>query len=93
MEAREFVKREYGNSKNPFSPHVLRYGWILRDRIAFELSYGRWDRDEIYGVSIVEYDENSETKTKRRSDLAEAFNSKQEAKEYIKQLRNNAKSK
>ena len=93
MEARELVKMEYGNSKNPFSSHILSYGWILKDRMAYELSYGRWDRDEIYGVSIVEYDENSETKTKRRSDLAEAFNSKQEAKEYIKQLRNNTKGK
>jgi len=83
MEAKELVKKEYGSSRNFMTPRVLSYGWISKDKAAYELSQGYGIKGErIYGLSIVEW---KGTASIRRSDLGGIFYNRDEIKQYIKQ--------
>ena len=85
MEAKELVKKEYGSSRNFMTPRVLSYGWIVKDKEAYELSQGYGiEGERIYGLSIVEW---NGTASIRRSDLGGIFYNKDEIKQYIKQLK------
>jgi hypothetical protein len=66
----------YNGAKNFMTPNVLSYG--KRGKMVYELSTGRGFRDQqIWGVTVIEL-----PSTKRR-DLAESFDSYEEAKAYI----------
>jgi hypothetical protein len=77
--ARETFRSTYGNSRNPLTDNVIRYGWRTIDgkRYAYELSSGTFLNAPIYGVSVVEAD-----KTKRH-DLSDALFTHAAAEEYI----------
>ena len=84
MEARELIKMEYGNSHNFITPHIISYGWIIKDKVTYELSQGYGIKGErIYGLSIVKWNGT----TSIRSDLGGIFYNRDEIKQYIKQLK------
>ena len=84
MEAIELVKMEYGSSHNFITPHIISYGWIVKDKMAYELSQGYGIKGErIYGLSIVEWNGTA----LRRNDLSDVFYSRDGIKQYIKQLK------
>lgn len=84
ISARQIIKKEYGKSRNIMTPNVIRYGKISKN-IAYELSSGRGIvNEQIYGVSVVEIDENGETI--RRTDLSKMFYSLEESEDYIKKI-------
>jgi len=84
MEARELVKMEYGNSHCFMTPHIISYGWVVKGKMAYELSRNGTKGKRIYGLSFVEWDG---TTSKRRSDLCNILDNRDEVKQYIKQLK------
>ena len=84
MEARKLVKMEYGNSHNFMTPRIISYGWVVKDKVAYELSRNGTKGKRIYGLSFVEW---NGTTSKRRSDLCNIFDNRDEIKQYIKQLK------
>ena len=84
MKARELVKMEYGNSHCFMTPHIISYGWVVKDKVAYELSRNGTKGKRIYGLSVVEW---NGTTSKRRSDLCNIFDNRDEIKQYIKQLK------
>jgi len=85
LNARQIVKKEYGNSKNVMTPNVIKYGKINK-YIAYELSSGEGIKGEpIFGVSFVEVDDDGNTI--RRTDLSSSFSTIEEANEYITRLK------
>ena len=85
MKARELVKMEYENSHNFITPHIISYGWVVKDKMAYELSQGYGVKGErIYGLSIVEW---NGTASIRRNDLSDVFYSRDGMKQYLKQLK------
>jgi len=90
MEAQELIEREYGQSKNFMTPHVLGRGWIS-ETIAYELSTGSgFNHQPIYGVSLVE--DLGDGHTSRRHDLSKGGFSREEARAYIRSLKRQAKN-
>lgn len=88
--AAEILKKEYGNSKNIMTPHILGRGKIS-PAIAYELSEGTGiEREPIFGLTLVKVTDTKESWTNfttERMDESKMFRSKDEAKSYIKQLR------
>ena len=85
MKARELVKMEYESSHNLMTPHIIGYGWIVKDKMAYELSRGYGVKGErIYGLSLVEW---NGTASIRRNDLSDVFYSRDGMKQYLKQLK------
>ena len=85
MEAIELVKMEYGSSHNLITPRIISYGWVKRNKMAYELSQGYGIRGErIYGFSVVEW---NGTASIRRNDLSDVFYSRDGMKQYLKQLK------
>ena len=84
MEARELVKMEYGNSHCFMTPHIISYGWVVKGKMAYELSRNGNRGKRIYGLSFVEWDG---TTSKRRSDLCNILDNRDEVRQYIKQLK------
>lgn len=83
--ARDLVRQEYSGSRNLFTPHIIRYGFITRPRFAYELSWGEGlTGGRLYGVSVVE---SIEDQTRRRCDLSSSFHSLAEAEAHIQSLR------
>jgi len=83
--ARDLIRQEYGDSRNLFTPHIIRYGFLARPRFAYELSWGESiTGGRLYGVSVVE---SIEDQTRRRCDLSASFHSLAEAEAYIQALR------
>lgn len=90
MEAKEILRLEYGDSKNLMTPHVVGRGYLGKYggiEYAYELSKGTGiNHNLIYGVSIASY--NSHTKrTERHNKLSGCFQTREEAREYIKKLK------
>jgi len=51
------IHREYGDAPNFMTPEVIRFGWIRRGAVAFELSRGEgFGGSDLYGVSLVSQD-------------------------------------
>ena len=85
MKAIELVKMEYENSHNFITPRIISYGWVKRNKMAYELSQGYGIGGErIYGLSVVEW---NGTASIRRSDLCNIFYTRDEIKQYLKQLK------
>lgn len=83
MNAREIIRREYGDAVNPFTPKVIGYG--LWPGGAYELSCGRGLDDEpIYGLSVVCYADGSTT---RCSDLSALYHSRSNVDAAIQGLK------
>lgn len=86
LSAEGVIRREH-HSKNALTPDVIRYGWILLDRLAYELSRGEgWLTDSpLYGVSVVRY---TKGRTNREGHpLSNAFPALRLAERHIEQLR------
>ena len=84
MEAIELIKMEY-KAHNLMTPRIISYGWVVKNKMAYELSQGYGIKGErIYGLSIVEW---NGTTSKRRSDLCNIFYTRDEMKQYIKGLK------
>jgi len=85
MTAKQIVKKEYGNSKNFMTPHILRYG-MISENVAYELSEGTGiEHETIYGLSVVVIDEAGTTT--REHSLSKKLDSLEEAERYIEELR------
>ncbi len=52
--AREAIKKVYGDSNNFMTPNVLETGWIIKNKLAYELSSGRFIDKRLLGLSVVE---------------------------------------
>ena len=80
-EIRDTFNRVYNGEKNFMTPHVIKYG--KRGKYIYELSDGDafMRSGRIYGVSVLT------TGGEKRTDLGGSFQSKQEAEDYIKQLK------
>jgi len=75
LSAAEVIRKEYGSSPNVMTPDVISYGWIVEDRIAYEVSTGSGFRGgRIYGLSVVSIDPMS-GKTSRHNRLSGCFDS------------------
>lgn len=83
--ANEIFNLAYGDSKNFMTPNVMRRGKINKNR-AYELSNGRgMSNQKIYGVTIVDIDDNGNTT--RRTDLSDCFQSLDSAERFIESLK------
>jgi hypothetical protein len=87
MNARNIIKKAYGNSKNFMTPKLIRYGKI-NSRLAYELSYGDGiiENTVIFGVSVASMDPE-EKNAKMEFELSKCYHSIQEAEHYIKDLK------
>ena len=83
MRAREILRIVYGNSRNPFTPYILRVG-KLHPRIAYELAVN--NRGDLWGVTLVRW-EPTECKAVRLYDYSTAFRTREEAEAYLEDLR------
>lgn len=77
------IVREYGGSKNPMTPNIVRYGWVTEEpslpgikAVAYEVSEGRGIYDErIYGLTIVALMRDSSTQREsERSTICHSMN-------------------
>jgi len=86
ISARDVIMKEYNGSVNFMTPHIIGYKWIIKDKLACELSRGKglFDRT-IYGVSVVLYDKETK-KTKRLTQYSDCFTSEKDADNYIRNL-------
>jgi len=84
MNAREMIKKAYGNSKNMMTSSVISYGKIGKN-MAYELSWGRGIfSPDLYGVTIASVRGGT---AKREDGLSTCFNKKKDAMDYIKELK------
>jgi hypothetical protein len=90
------IQLEYGvHSRNFMTPTIIRYGWIKRGTIAYELSKGEGlERGSvIYGVSTTFLLEDRDgilpPKTRRGnySEESNVFHSMEQAENFIKRLK------
>lgn len=85
--ARSQFRKVYNGERNAFTPNIVEYG--ISGGYSYELSYGTGFMVDarIYGVTLI----NTVLGTKEH-DKSQAFNSEQEARDYIKSLQdeNNA---
>ena len=80
--AKQIIKGEYSGSRNFMTPHVIKYGKMCRN-IAYELSSGQgFNRETIWGVSVVMIDEST-GKTERLYSDSHMFQSLTDALDYI----------
>jgi hypothetical protein len=86
LSAREILKREYGDSRNFLTPHVIARGKLSRS-VAYELSSGSGlePGSTIYGVSVVRLQEDGTTE--RDYDSSGCFSSLTAANDHVEQLR------
>jgi hypothetical protein len=85
---------QFKGNKNPFTPNILKVG-KLNSSVAFELSHGKSfmrDGEDLFGVSVVSVNKKK-WKTRNLSDLASAFESKNEAEAHINKLKRILKQK
>lgn len=79
------IESAYGNSMNFMTPDVKEYGWIVPQKVAYEISTGRgFDSDMVAGVSIVENGEKSEKSTSFTANTRDGAIEK--ARDYIREL-------
>jgi hypothetical protein len=90
LSAREILRREYGDSRNFLTPHVLAVGKLNRET-AYELSAGEGIEPgtKLYGVSVVRVVDGA---TARDYDAATCFSSLADANAYVEGLRTDASS-
>lgn len=82
LTAKQILTREYGDSKNFMTPTIESIGKISSN-IAYEISSGLgMSNQKIYGLSIVEYDPETNT-TKRGIGPAGCFQSLRAAQQAI----------
>jgi hypothetical protein len=90
LTARQIILKEFGNSRNLITPTVLEVGNIS-DNTAYEISKGTGIiHDWVYGVTIVDYDPETNTTTRRDHEQENGscmFYSLGDAQEYIRQLK------
>lgn len=85
MTAKAIFKSVYGDSTNFMTPDVLEYGELPKDRY-YELSEGEgFDREPIFGVTVVFLDYDG--KHKRSENESKLVFSMREARQYIEQLK------
>jgi hypothetical protein len=86
LSAREILQREYGDSRNFLTPHVIACGKLAR-HVAYELSSGSGlePGTSIYGVSVVRLLDDGTTA--RDFDSSCCFSSLQAANEHVESLR------
>ena len=84
--AQEIIRQEYGTARNFMTPSVIKTGKI-NPNVAFELSTGTgFDHNQIYGVSVVQYDPDTDT-TDRHAIESKCFGNRAAAECYISQLK------
>jgi hypothetical protein len=86
LTAREILRREYGDSRNFLTPHVMTRGKLTR-LVAYELSSGAGLElgSTIYGVSVVRL--HKDGTTERDNEASACFSSLERANEYVEHLR------
>jgi hypothetical protein len=82
--AEDIIMKEYGNTRNSITPDVLEYG-IIRENIAYELSSGRVQQNDIFGITLTR--ERPDGTTQRLYELCRFFDSEQKAREHITELK------
>ena len=86
MRAQQLIRKEFGNSKNFMTPKILEYGWIVDNRIAYELSTGEgFDHEPIFGVSLVRCMPSGKTE-RIRQPISDVFHSQALARRHIRKL-------
>lgn len=75
--------RHFNGRPNPITPIIMNRGEAA-DGLYFELS--RDYTSSLFGVTVIQYDPEH-NKTSNRVDKSRAFESLQEARDYINQLR------
>ncbi len=92
LPAREVLRREYGDSKNFITPHVLGIGWIEPGRVAYELSTGTdFDHAPMYGVSLVRLNPDGRTERLGESKCFTGQDAREQARRYIRDQKRGAK--
>lgn len=83
-EIKEMFKEVLGETKNPFTPEIQRYG--KRGDFLYELSFGDTTRDSelLYGVTVLEKNEKGEYDHCHR--FSQAVYGLRNANDYIKLL-------
>ena len=85
LTAKQIIRKEYGDGKNFMTPKVLSVG-KAGTRRAWELSTGPGIfGDQIWGVSVVDYNPETE-QTTRRPDLSESYQRRELAVNHIDAL-------
>ena len=80
--AKQIIRQEYNGSRNFMTPHIIKYGKMCRN-IAYELSSGQgFNREAIFGVSVVMIDEST-GETERLCGESHMFQSLADALDYI----------
>ena len=79
LSAAEVIRKEYWSSPNVMTPDVISYGWIVEDRIAYEVSTGSgFYGNRIFGLSVVSIDPAT-GRTSRHNRLSGCFQTVQDA--------------
>lgn len=92
--AGQILQQAFHGKPNPLTPNVLDYGNVTPTRV-WELSTDYHNVDHpsgicsLYGVTVVDYDPATDTIQHNR-ELSQPFNSVQEARAYIQQLKDKA---
>lgn len=86
MTPRAIFKRMYGSKPNIMTDRVVNYGWIKKNKLAYELSSGSGllEYSEIYGVTVLKLNDFGQP---CETELSTCFPCRQQANEYIASLR------
>ena len=86
MNAKEIIRKEYKNSKNFMTPTVLEIDWIVKDKVAYEISKGKgFEHETIYGLSVVKLHEDGTTE--RCHNFSDCYCSRGELRRKIESIR------
>lgn len=73
----------FNGGKNFITPYVDSFGWITKDHVAYELSYGTgMSGSPLYGVTLL----STNLKAERNTQYDRCFTSKELAEAYITEL-------
>lgn len=91
VEAQKHFRRII-KGRNFMTPHTVEFGWIIKDKVAYELSRGEGiEHDEIFGVTLAH-----NVQEDRKADLNQCFcgkTAKNDAISYIVRLKNSQEHK
>ena len=60
---KQVILKEYGEGKNFMTPRIRQTGWLIKDRVVYEIAEGRGITDQrIVGVSLVLVEKDGTTR-------------------------------
>lgn len=81
--AKDLFMQAYNGQTNIMTPDVLAYGFRGKGKFAYEISYGNFGGDNLYGVTVLVL---RSTGYEKSPDLSKCLFSRKDAEDYLRSL-------